>query len=138
MSESNRHEWEFEYTANKLAAAAQAQRDFRASRVEAWEKKKEEVMKKIKDSGLTVHEDLASGMTGTVNAMSKYHTTSADYGPQVLVDPMMQRDLNEAHGKIKAHRELQKQYDGWLQVLEANPESRLKLTHDDWLFFFGK
>lgn len=29
-------------------------------------------------------------------------------------------------------------YHGWQQVLSANPEARLSLNHDDWLFFFGQ
>jgi hypothetical protein len=134
----NRNDWEFEYTASRLAAAAMAQRDFRAARVKVWEQKKEEVMKRIKDSGLTVHEDIAAGMIGTASNNFNKYSTSVHNGPQVLVDPTMQKDLNECHMKINEHRNLQKEYDAWLQVLDANPESRLHLKHDDWMFFFGK
>ena len=45
-----RNEWEFEYTANNLATAAEAQRDFRKSRVKWWTEKQADVMQKIKDS----------------------------------------------------------------------------------------
>ena len=132
-----RIEWQFEYTAKNLATAAAAQRDFRISRIAAWEEKKTEVMKRIKESGITVHESVASGMgNNNINAL-KYNTTS-DMGPQVLVDPTMQKDLNECSSKIRNHTDLRNQYDAWYQVLNANPESRVQLDHDDWMFFFGK
>ncbi len=120
--------------------AAAAQRDFRIGRIEVWEGKKKEVMERIKDSGLTVHESIASGMSGSnnVNALKYQTTTSSDYGPQVLIDPMMQKDLNECSSKIRTHTELRNQYAAWEQVLSANKESRVKLDHDDWMFFFGK
>lgn len=129
----NRNDWEFEYTARNLAVAAKGQRDFRLSRVDVWEGKKAEVMAKIKDTGLTVHEGVAAQLQGT------YSNASAGYGgAQVMVDSTLQRDLNECVGKINTHRAAATEYEGWLQVLDANPEARLKLKHDDWMFFFGK
>lgn len=129
----NRHEWEFEYTARDLAKAAGAQRDYRRSRITAWEGKKQETMEKIKTSGLTVHESVAEKFAGyTTNALH------GQRGAQVMVDATLQKDLDECVGKIRVHRELAQEYDAWLQVLEAQPETRLKLQHDDWLFFYGK
>ena len=130
--EANRTDWEFEYTASHLATAAKAQRDFRLSRVMAWEEKKTEVMQKVKDTGLTVHEGVAAEMAGTT------YSNHAQGGAHVMVDATLQRDLNDCVSKIRTHREAAAEYDGWLQVLDANPESRLKLKHDDWMFFFGK
>lgn len=127
----NRDDWEFEYTASTLAGAAQAQRDHRNERVQVWEKKKSEVMAKIRDSGLTVHEGVAAGM-------SSYTTSNAGVGATVMVDTTLQRDLNECVSKIQVHRAAATEYDGWLQVLDANREARLKLKHADWMFFFGK
>jgi hypothetical protein len=129
----NRNDWEFEYTARNLATAAKGQRDFRLSRVEVWEGKKSEVMAKIKETGLTVHEGVAAGMAGTT-----YTSNAYGGGAQVMVDSTLQRDLSECVQKIQAHREAATTYDAWLQVLDANPEARLKLKHDDWMFFFGK
>lgn len=128
--EANRADWEFEYTARNLATAATGQRDFRLGRVKAWEEKKGEVMVKIKESGLTVHE-------GPAASMSNY-TTSNSGGAHVMVDTTLQRDLSECVSKIASHRAAAAEYEGWIQVLEANPEARLKLKHDDWMFFFGK
>jgi hypothetical protein len=125
-----KHEWEFEYTASTLAIAAEAQRDFRKARVDAWEAKKAEVMEKVKTSGLTVHEGPAASMNN--------YTTANMGGAHVMVDTTLQADLSECVTKIKQHRDAIRQYEGWVQVLQANPESRLKLHQDDWLFFFGK
>lgn len=125
-----KHEWEFEYTASALALAAEAQRAFRQTRVEAWEAKKLEVMAKVKESGLTVHEGPAAGFQN--------YTSNAGQGAHVMVDTTLQADLSECVLKIKEHRAAVQQYTGWVQVLQANPESRLKLHQDDWLFFFGK
>lgn len=129
----NRDDWEFEYTASTLATAAKSQRDFRLSRVEVWEGKKAEVMAKIKETGLTVHEGVAAGMQGTYS-----NSNSFPQGAQVMVDSTLQRDLSECVQKIQSHRVSATEYEGWLQVLDANPEARLKLKHDDWMFFFGK
>lgn len=127
----NRDDWEFEYTASTLATAAKAQRDFRTERVKVWEEKKVEIMQKVKDTGLTVHEGVAAGM-------GSYTTSNAGGGATVMVDATLQRDLNECVTKIRTHRDAATEYDAWVQVLEANPEARLKLKHADWQFFFGK
>lgn len=129
--EMNRTDWEFEYLASTLATAAQAQRDHRNSRVAAWEAKKAETMAKIKDSGLTVDESVAK-------SMANYTTTAVGRGAQIMVDVTLQRDLNECVAKIRQHRAAATEYDGWLQVLNGNPASRLMLKHNDWMFFFGK
>lgn len=133
MNTENRDEWEFEYTASTLAKAAAAQRDYRLGRVKVWEGKKAEIMDKIKSEGLTVHETVAEKMS----SFSNYTTPVAGHA-QVMVDATLQRDLNECATKIHEHRNLAVEYDGWVQVLEANHESRLKLKHADWMFFFGK
>lgn len=129
-----RNDWQFEYTASKLAQAAKEQAEFRMGRVKVWEEKKEEVMQKIRESGLTVHEDIAEKMSGKY---TNYSTLRVG-GPQILVDPTMQRDLSECSEKIQTHRKLQKEYEGWMQILSSNPESRLILDSEDWRYFFGK
>lgn len=123
-----RDKWEFEYTASALADAAEAQRDFRKGRVEWWKAKQAEVMTKIKESGISVHESPGAS----------YSNSTAGFGPQVMIDATLQQDLGECASKIKEHTTYAKAYDGWVQTLRANPESRLKLHHDDWLTFFGK
>lgn len=129
--EMNRNDWEFEYTAKVLADAAQQQKDYRLSRVKVWEEKKAEVMARIKDSGITVHESVA-------DKMSQYTVSNMGHGPRIQLDPTMQADLSECAGKIQLHREMATGYDGWIQMLNANPEARLRLKHNDWMYFFGK
>lgn len=126
-----REEWMFEYTASRLADAAASQAAFRRTRFEFWRAKKEEVVQRIRDSGLTVHEDMSLGL------MDKTYVTR-DSRAQVLVDPMLQRDLNECVTKMQQHSERAREYDGWEQVLRGNAEARVQLDHDDWMYFFGK
>ena len=126
----NRDQWEFEYTAAKLAEAAETQKAFRLSRVEAWSAKKDEVMAKVKESGLTIHEGVAGLMGNTYSNRSG--------GAEIMVDSTLQSDLSECVQKIKSHKQAADSYDGWIQVVLANSEARLKLKYQDWMFFFGK
>lgn len=124
-----REDWEFEHTASKLAEGARAQKEYRASRVIAWEQKKDEVMTEIKEKGLSIQAPEAE----------KFSSYSSHGDRTIIrVDASMQSRLDQCTSKITTHRELVKQYDAWIQVLEGNPEARLKLTHEDWMFFFGK
>lgn len=124
----NRQEWEFEYTAARLAEGALAQKEHRLSRVQFWEGAKEKVLTEIRETGIEVTESMGD---------SKSYN-SVGMGPQVMVRTDLQRKLTECHQKIIAHRTAAAEYDGWIQVLQANAESRLKLTQNDWLYFFGK
>lgn len=58
------------------------------------------------------------------------------YRPTVI-DSNLQRDLTECQQKILEHNGLVEEYGGWVQVLSGNPEARLELEQDDYLFFFG-
>lgn len=131
---SLRNDWEFEYTASVLAKAAGEQHAFRESRVEFWTKQQAEVIAKIKESGIEVHEDIAAMLSNS----GKYGGSRAAGGAQIIIDPTMQTDLNKCYMKIQEHTTLAGQYKAWQQVLEGNSESRVKLDHDDWMFFFGK
>jgi histidinol-phosphate/aromatic aminotransferase/cobyric acid decarboxylase-like protein len=124
-----RSAWTFEYTAARIAEGAAKQKAFRESRVEAWSKKKEALMQEVRDSGLEVSESAGA-------EFSNY--TSAVRGPQLMVRSDLQAKLTECHGKIQQHQQAVAEYDGWYQVLLANPEARLQLTQQDWLYFFGK
>lgn len=125
-----RDEWEFEYTASALAAGARQQKDFRLSRVEWWTAQKAKVMQEVRDIGIEVSESVAAGI-------SNYSNTQMA-GPQVMVRADLQKKLTECHNKIQGHAQAAAEYGGWVQVLDDNPEQRLKLTQADWLYFFGK
>jgi hypothetical protein len=123
-----RNEWTFEYTASKIAEAAQAKKDKHAAKLKWWEDKKAEVMKKVTESGIEVQDSVAAS----------YSNTRGDFGPQIRIDSGLQRDLSECQNKIMEHHGLMNNYGGWVQVLTAHPEARLSLEHDDYLFFFGE
>ena len=127
LSMGNRNKWEFEYTAAKLADGAKMQLEFRRSRVEWWQAEKNKIMQEIKDVGLEVNESISSSISN-----------SYGHEPSILVRTDLQKKLTECHGKIQSHQQAVDEYEGWIQVLLANPENRLKLTQADWLYFFAK
>jgi histidinol-phosphate/aromatic aminotransferase/cobyric acid decarboxylase-like protein len=130
VGSGKRDEWEFEYTASTLAKGATDQRAFRLGRVEWWKEAKAKVMAEVRESGLEISESVAA-------QISNYATTAMN-GPQISVRADLQKKLAECHGKIQSHQQAADEYDGWVQVLSANAEARLKLTQADWLYFFGK
>lgn len=120
--------WEFEYTASKLAEASAIKKETHVKKLKWWEAKKTETMQKVKDTGIEIRDSVAAS----------YSNIKGNFGPQIEINDGMQRDLSECQSKILEHNRLVEQYDGWCQVLEANKESRLKLNHEDWQFFFGR
>jgi hypothetical protein len=126
-----REDWKFQYSGEKLLAAANAKVGFHIGRKEVWEKRKIDVMKEIREKGLNVEETEVSGYGGTSNR----HTNC--YGPQVTVDTTFQRKLNEAHGKIIEHQGKIADYEAWVQVLADNTKQTYDLDVEDYGFFFG-
>jgi len=129
-----RDQWQFDYLAGDVAIAAIDQMNHRQVRVSFWKKKQTEVMAEIKTSGIQITESIANGLTFG----SGYATSKVDSGPQIAIDPKMRADLLECTNRISKHEEAVVAYDGWHQVLAANPKKEVKLTQADWLFFFGK
>jgi len=123
----NRDIWEFEYRGNDLVTAAEAKRAYHQSRVDWWEKKKQEVFLEIKESGLEINESLA-----------QQYMSNAGRGPQVMIKTELQENMSECHNKIQSHMALVREYDGWAQVLSANKTAIVPLKYGDWLFFFGR
>lgn len=129
-----RDEWEFEYTASKLAEGAEAQKAHRLSRAAWWTDQKASLMAEVKESGLEVTESIAA-QYGSTMPVGNLRGGGA---PQINVRHDLQMKLVECHTKIESHTGAAAEYDGWIQVLRANPETRQKLNHEDWLYFFGK
>lgn len=123
-----RHEWTFTYTASRLMQEATKKRDAHAKRLEWWSNKKAETMKRVAEVGIEVQDSVAAC----------YSNTKGHFGPQIKIDAGLQRDLTECQEKILEHNELVSEYEGWIQVFDANPEARLELDHNDFLFYFGK
>ena len=126
-----RQDWGFEYTAIKLAEAAANKQSFYQERLDWWKAKRVEVMNTIRSEGLEIDDKIALEYR---NPKSR----DWDKGSQVMVRNDLQKDLNECLEKLSHHTQQLQQYDGWQQVLAANPEARVKLDIDDWLFFFGR
>ena len=73
------------------------------------------------------------------DALVRYWASEIEMaGPQIMVRADLRKKLAECHSKIQSHQQAADEYDGWVQVLGANPENRMKLTQADWLYFFGK
>lgn len=125
--EMNRSIWEFQYKAEVLAEAAEAKQAFRKKRIAWWEEQKEGVMAEIRESGIEISESLA-----------QTYMSNAGRAPQVGIRADLQTKLQECHAKIQSHMKAAREYDGWAQVLNANPDAILPLKHSDWLFFFGR
>lgn len=127
----NRSDWEFEYPAEVLAKAATEKRDHHNTRLAWWVAQQDAVMADVKSKGLEISESQSS-LYSVAGALS------GGQGAQVIVKNEYQMKLNECHVKIQQHAKLVKEYDGWVQVLDGNRASALKLKHSDWLFFFSK
>ena len=126
-----RNEWKFEYTANKLATAAQEKIAFHQERLVFWKQKRESVLATIRSEGIEVDEKIVLGFR---NPKSR----DWERGGQVMVRNDLQKDLEEVYDKLHWHTEKLGNYEAWEQVLSSNPESRLSLDVDDWQFFFAR
>jgi hypothetical protein len=126
-----REQWKFDYTATKLSAAAKAKIAYHEQQLDFWKAKREEVITTIRAEGIEVDEKL-------VLAHSNPKARDWDRGGEILIRNDLRKVLAECYQKLAYHTEERDTYDGWRQVLEANPENRLSLEIDDWLFFFGK
>ena len=126
-----RKDWGFDYTANKLAEAASTKMAFHQERLDWWKAKRQEVMGTIRSEGLEIDEKL-------VLEFRNPKARDWDRGAQVMIRNDLQVDLSECLEKLGHHTQQVQQYDGWQQVLAANPDARVKLDIEDWLFFFAR
>ena len=126
-----RKDWCFEYTASKLSEASTEKLAFHHERLDWWKAKRTEVMNTIRSEGLEIDEKI-------VLEFRSPKSRDWDRGAQVMVRNDLQSDLSECLEKLSHHTQQVQQYDGWQQVLAANPEARVKLDIEDWLFFFGR
>jgi hypothetical protein len=126
-----RDSWKFTYTAAALAQGAQAKCKFHEERMLWWRKRKDELVSQIRTDGIEVSEGAA---------LEHSHPKSRDYerGAKVMVRNDLRLKLDECMEKLAHHVGLRRDYDGWVQVLNANPEDRLQADLEDWLFYFSK
>lgn len=128
LDSGNREEWVFEYSSNQVLQGANQQKEFRLSKVQWWKAAKEKVMTEIRESGIEITESVA-GLT--------YSTTSV-MSPKISVNDTLKKQLLECHTKIQEHQQAADRYEGWIQLLNDNPDLELKLTYSDWLYFLGE
>jgi hypothetical protein len=127
----NGYKWQFEYSGAALAEAAQAKAKHHKERFDWWLKKKQEILDRIRAEGLEIEERMA-----LQHSSARPHDW--ERGAHVLIRNDLQANLDECLSKLSFHTGQLNQYEGWVQVLAANPEARLALDYEDWLFFFGK
>ncbi len=126
-----RDEWKFEYTASKIAEAVTQKIAYHDEMLGFWKKKRNEVVELIRSEGIEVDEKIA---------LAYYNPKARDWqdSSEVMIRNDLRKDIVECSKKLAYHTELRDTYDGWKQVLEANPESCQSLDIADWLFFFGR
>jgi hypothetical protein len=124
-----RNGWVFEYAGARLAVVAREKKEHHQRRLAWWNAKKNEVMESIRSDGLQISE-----------SESERACSSPTYGRRahVLVKSDLQSRLDECTEKVRHHTAKVHDYDGWLQVLNANLEATLRLDFEDYLFFFGE
>lgn len=129
-----RKEWHFNYTSQKLADAAAEKKLHHSKRLTWWQDKQSAVISEVREKGLEVNESIAAEY-----ALSSFIAGGGvPRGAQIVVKDDYQVKLNECHQKIQHHSGRVEEYDGWLQMLAANPDQTVELDIDDWLFFFRK
>ena len=136
MDTSKREGWTFTYKVGQVLKGTKVKVAMHNGRVKWWEKQKSAVVKKIKARGMDVKESIAAAYGSTSNMAN-----SGKFAPhaQVVIDPTLQQDLSECVGKINYHKEKEREYGAWADVLIAQEKTGLlSLTQEDWLYFFGK
>ena len=123
--------WKFDYTATKLAEAASAKISYHQGHLNLWKAKREELINTIRSEGIEVDEKI-------VLAYQNPKARDWDRGGEIMIRNDLRKDLAECFQKLAYHTEQRDTFDGWKQVLDANPENRVQLDIEDWLFFFGR
>lgn len=126
-----RKDWKFEYTAARLAEAAEVKIKHHQTRFEFWRGKREEVLARIRAEGLEIDEKIVMGDQSP-------KARDWERANRVSIRDDLRQHLDECLDKLRAHTEWLAQYDGWNQLLNANPEQRVALDIEDWLFFYGR
>lgn len=126
-----RNEWKMPYAAPALAQAAATKLAYHEERLAWWGQKRIEVMDRIRAEGIEVDER---------QVLSHPHPKALDWdrGAKVIVRNDLKDDLEECLSKLRWHTERRREFDGWLQALQANGQLAFELDIEDWLYFFGR
>lgn len=126
-----REEWRFEYVAGTLAEAADFKMRFHDKRLEWWKERRREVMDTIRSEGVEIDEKISL-------TYASPKARDWERSTQVTIRDDLRSRLAECQDKLVFHTGKRHEYNGWLQVLSANREQRLRLDIEDWLFFFDQ
>jgi len=125
-----RNEWKFDYTAARLVDGVQTKIAHHQDRLAYWRGQRETVLSTIRAEGLEIDEKIVMGYQSP-------KSRDWDRANRVTVREDLRHQLDEVLDKLKSHTEQLTQYDGWRQMLLANPQAQLALDIDDWLYFFA-
>ncbi|CAK0755116.1 conserved hypothetical protein [Gammaproteobacteria bacterium] len=120
-----RNDWTFEYTASRLAKAAAARCEHHQQRLTWWKEQKDAFIAEVKNIGIET------------KAMPAMADDDANRMPPMMMRSDLQRRLAECRDKEEEHNAKVREFDIWHRVLMENPETKLNLHQDDWLYFFG-
>lgn len=124
-----RNQWTFPYPVGALLGAARAKLKHHEGRVKWWQDKLKKAIKRV-PGGLRIHQNIAA-------SYGQGKTQGARINLQI--DTETQSQLDECQNKIVQHLRQVADYQGWVQVLAAQPKQmQLQVNHDDYLFFFGQ
>lgn len=123
-----RDNWQFLFSAGKVAEAAGKKKAHHEGRLKFWEEAKQKTLAEVKEAGIEV----------SLSPANTHSNKVSGYGPQVVVRADLQRRLNESHEKIMEHHGKVVEYAGWDEVLSGNPRAMLNLDAEDYLYFFGE
>lgn len=129
-----REGWTFEMPVGEVLEGAQKQLAYRQTRVEFWKDRRDEIVQKIREEGITINESEVEKLAGGTS-----YSNGIGNGVRVVIDNEMQVRLQEAQMKLQENREHVRQYQTWVDLL--TPQSAklsVKLDRADWLYFFGK
>lgn len=105
-----RDDWVFDYPVSELLAGAKTKQEIHQAKLTWWTEKQTEVMQNLRATGIDIKDSVAAG----------YSATMGMFGPQVVVDPGLQRDLIECREKMRHHTELIENYKskviGWCSL----------------------
>ncbi len=121
-----RTEWEFEYQAGDLLAAAQKEFDRREERIEYWKEQREQVLEKLKNEGLDI------------TRWNEGEYTKASVGTRIDVgfDAKLMGRLQECQKYLERAREEKKEFAMWIQAFGNCQDTQgFKLDAPDISYF---
>jgi len=122
-----RTEWEFEYTAESLLEASEAQFDKREARINYWREGRDKVLGQLKDEGLSVTNWNDEG----------FSKMSMEPRIDVQFDEKLMSRLRECEKYLGKALDEKKEFVMWIQVFSDSPSSKALQLHAQDVAYFG-